>query len=185
LRRPIATKEAATSVFETSRLLMRQPTLADFPDSFAMWQDPKVARFTVGRPSIEEEAWTRLLRYVGHWSLLGFGYWTVREKGTGRFVGEVGFANYHRELTPAFGDRPELGWVLASWSHGQGYATEAASAALAWGWETWGERETVCMIAPANAPSLNVAGKLGFKEMTRTRYKGAPTILFTRSGPPP
>ncbi len=63
-----------------------------------MWADPEVTRYIGGKPLTEEESWARLLRYVGHWSLLGFGYWVVEEKTTGNFIGEVGFADYKRDL---------------------------------------------------------------------------------------
>src|SRR5437762_7040767 len=110
---------------DTDRLTLRPHRLDDFPDTRALWSDPEVTRFIGGRPLTEEETWQRLLRYVGHWSLLGFGYWAVRERGSGRFVGEVGFANGKRTLEPSFGDAPEIGWVLATSAQGRGYATEA------------------------------------------------------------
>jgi RimJ/RimL family protein N-acetyltransferase len=85
---------------ESSRLILRGPTLDDFAASLAMWSDPAVVRY-FGRPPFgEEEVWARLLRYVGHWALLGFGYWVVVEKASGRFVGEVGFADLRREIEP-------------------------------------------------------------------------------------
>ena len=60
-------------VLETPRLLLRPHTLDDFPATFAMWSDPEVVRFIGGRPFTREEAWARLLRYVGHWTMLGYG----------------------------------------------------------------------------------------------------------------
>ena len=74
---------------ETPRLSLRGHTIEDFADSAAMWGDPNVTRFIGGRPFSEEEVWSRLLRYAGHWALKGFGYWVVRERSSGRFVGEV------------------------------------------------------------------------------------------------
>ena len=96
-----------------------------------MWADPEVTRYIGGTPLTEEESWARLLRYVGHWSLLGFGYWVVEEKTTGNFIGEVGFADYKRDL-PSLKDLPEIGWVFSSQASGKGYATEAVRAASAW-----------------------------------------------------
>ena len=61
-----------------------------------MWADPEVTRYIGGRPFGVEEVWTRLLRYAGHWALLGYGYWAVIEKSSGRFVGEAGLADFHR-----------------------------------------------------------------------------------------
>jgi RimJ/RimL family protein N-acetyltransferase len=69
-----------STLLETDRLIMRPHVRADFDDSFAMWSDPEVTRFIGGQPSTREETWSRLLRYVGHWTMLGFGYWAVRDK---------------------------------------------------------------------------------------------------------
>jgi len=74
-----------------------------------------------------------LLRYAGHWALLGYGYWVAEEKSTGAFVGELGFADYKRDLQPALPEVPEAGWVLMPWAHGKGYATEAVRAIALWG----------------------------------------------------
>src|SRR5271157_4057024 len=117
-------------VLETERLKLRGHRLDDFTASAAMWADPNVTRHIGGKPLSEEEAWTKFLRYVGHWALLGFGYWVVEEKATGNFVGEIGFADYKREMQSPVKELPEIGWVLAAWAHGKGYATEAAQAAI-------------------------------------------------------
>src|ERR1700689_3125008 len=114
-------------VLETERLTLRGHRLDDFPASAAMWADPIVTRH-FGKSFTEEEAWTRFLRYVGHWALLGFGYWVVEEKATGIFAGEIGFADYKRNVEPSLKDVPEIGWVLATQAQGRGYATEAARA---------------------------------------------------------
>jgi RimJ/RimL family protein N-acetyltransferase len=90
-----------------------------------MWADPQVTRYIGGKPLTEEECWSRLLRYVGHWAWMGFGYWVAEEKETGNFVGEIGFADHKRDLEPSLKGVPEIGWVFASHVHGRGYATEA------------------------------------------------------------
>lgn len=88
-----------------------------------------MTRFIGGKPSTVQEVWFRLLRYAGHWSIMGFGFWVAREKTSGRFVGELGFAEQKRGIEGA-GDGPELGYALAPWCYGQGFATEAVRAAV-------------------------------------------------------
>lgn len=168
-------------VLTTARLTLTPPERSDFEDSAAMWSDPLVTRHVGGRTSTPEESWARLLRARGLWAVLDYGYWAVRETATGRYVGEVGFADFHRGLTPSIDGVPEMGWVLATWSHGKGFASEAVAAGLAWGAGQWGERApVVCIIDPDNAPSLKLAGKMGFKEQARTTYKDSPTVLLRR-----
>lgn len=167
-------------VLTTPRLVMRGHTAADLTATAAMWADPLVARHISGMPSTREESWARLLRYAGLWTLLGFGYWLVEDRSTGQFIGEVGLANFHRDLEPALGDGPEAGWVLHPAAHGRGLATEALQAALAWADAQLPARRSVCIIAPENAASLRVAQKCGYVAYTRTTYKGAPTLLLER-----
>ena len=167
-------------ILETTRLRLRGHRLEDFQQCAALWADPLVTRYIGGRPLSREDSWTRLLRYVGHWSLLGFGYWVAEEKATGAFVGEVGFADYKRELQPRLDDIPEAGWVFASAAHGKGYATEAVQMIVAWAEGNLTSSRTACLIHPDNAPSLRVAEKCGYRENLRTSYKDEPTILLIR-----
>lgn len=167
-------------ILETDRLRLRGHALGDFEALVSMWGDPAVVRHISGKPSTREETWSRLLRYAGHWSLLGYGFWAIEEKATGRFVGEGGFADFKRDLTPAI-DPPEQGWALNADSHGKGYATEAVQAMIAWAEPHFGRRDFTCMISPLNIASIRVAEKAGYREIVRTAYKGEPTILFRRS----
>ena len=159
---------------------MRGHRLDDFAACAAMWADPIVTRYIGGKPFSEEEVWARLLRYVGHWALLGFGYWAIEEKDTGEFIGELGFADFKRDMEPSIKGVPELGWVLASKAHGKGYATEAVRAAVAWGETHFGKARTVCIIHPENLASIRVAEKCGYKEFQHVTYKGHATLLFNR-----
>lgn len=145
-----------------------------------MWGDPIVTRHIGGKPFSAENVWSKILRYAGHWALLEFGYWLVEERTTGRFVGEVGFADFKRAIDPPFDGAPEIGWALAARAHGQGYATEAVNAAVEWGERRWAKRHTVCLIDPDNQASIRVAEKCGYREYGRTNYLGSPTILFER-----
>jgi RimJ/RimL family protein N-acetyltransferase len=162
---------------ESERLSFSGHRPGDFDECAAMWGDPAVTRHIGGVPSSSEEVWARLLRYVGHWDLLGFGYWVVREKASGRFVGEVGFADFKRLIEPRL-DAPEMGWVLAPWAHGRGFATEAVRAAMGWGRSNLPVPRTVCIIDPGNAASIRVARKCGFVEIGSSSYKGHSTLLF-------
>ena len=172
----------AVPTIETTRLRLRGHRIEDLGDCAAMWADAGVVRHIGGRPFSTEESWGKILRYAGLWSLLGFGYWAIEEKASGRFAGEVGFADFKREIAPSFAGAPEIGWALASWAHGNGFATEAVSAAVAWGDEHLGAARTVCMIDPENAASIRVAEKCGYREFAHATYKGQLTILYERTG---
>lgn len=163
-------------ILETARLTLRGHRADDLTPCAAMWADPVVTRF-FGRPFSAEETWSKLLRYAGLWPLLGFGYWAIEEKATRRFVGELGFADFQRAMTPPL-DAPELGWALAAEAHGKGYATEAVRAALLWSDACFAR--SVCIIRPDNLASIRVAEKCGFVELRRATYKDSPIAVFAR-----
>ncbi len=167
-------------VLETSRLILRPPQHSDFHDIHAMWSDIDVVRHVTGVPFTKEEAWARLLRSAGHWSLMGFGYWVVSEKHSGAFLGEVGFGQYKRGIDSSFDANPEAGWMLTAAAQGKGYGTEAVQAALQWSDARWPQGETVCIISPANEASLALAAKCAFKEVRSDTYKGKPTLVLHR-----
>ena len=178
---PIFVRSAAeVPVIETKRLKLRGHRLEDFVACTAMWADPIVTRYIGGRPLSEEEAWTKFLRYSGHWTVMGFGFWAIEEKESGGFVGELGFADFKREIVPSLDGAPELGWVLASRVHGKGYATEAVRAVVSWGETHFGSARIFCLINPENLASIRVAEKCGFQEFRHTTYKGRPTTMLAR-----
>jgi RimJ/RimL family protein N-acetyltransferase len=171
--------ETTTPILSTQRLTMTPHTLGDFEDCLAIRSDPAVTRYLGGIMG-REETWSRLLRYAGHWQMLGFGYWAVRETTTGKFIGEIGFADYQRDTEPSFAGTPEAGWVTAAWAHGKGYASEAVAAMLEWGDRRPDFRRTVCMIDPENTASIRLAEKFGYTPFAETDYKTHPVILFER-----
>lgn len=171
-------------VLETSRLVLRGFRADDFEPWLALSRTPAYYRYFGPEAMPAEEVWKLLLRSVGHWALMGYGFWAVEEKASGRFVGAIGFLSLKRELSPPLGDAPEIGWVLDPALHGQGLATEAVAAVLAWGHAHFGPVRTVCIIHPDNAPSMKVAAKFGYHEFARTTYHDQPIVLLERDALP-
>ena len=176
----VAAVNGLVPLLETPRLRLRGHRADDYAALAAIWADPVVVRYIGGQPSTPQEAWMRLLRYPGLWSLLGYGYWAVEEKASGRCIGDIGYADFKRDITPSLDGMPELGWVLAADAHGQGYASEALAAVLAWGQSRFGEHHAVCIIAPENVASIRVASKAGFRPWCEAVYHGSPCLIFTR-----
>jgi RimJ/RimL family protein N-acetyltransferase len=170
----------AAPTIETERLVLRGHREEDCVASAAMWGDPLVTRYFGGLAPTNEGAWRRVLTYAGLWATLGYGYWAVVERATGAFVGEVGLADFKRDIVPSFGGAPEVGWALVSTAWGRGLGTEAVAAALAWSETHLAVPRTVCLITAENAPSIRLAARLGFREYARTTYREAPVHLFER-----
>lgn len=167
---------------ETPRLILDLHTAADLEPMLDMWSDPDTVAFLGGKLSSRQDSWMRLLRYRGLWAVLGYGYWAVRDRASGRYVGELGFADFHRATTPSFEGIPEAGWVLAPWARGQGFAREALEAALRW-LDARNHPESVCIIDPLNARSLRLAAHLGYADPRQLRHGEDPVTLYTRPRP--
>lgn len=167
-------------LIETERLRLRGHRPDDLDDCYAMWSDPAVTRYIGGKPSTRQQTWSRLLTYAGHWALLGFGYWVIEDKTAGRFVGELGFADFKRDIAPSMRDVPELGFALTARSHGNGYASEAVRAAVRWSDEHLAAERTVCLIDADNAASQRVVQKAGYAPFESAVFNERPTVFFER-----
>jgi RimJ/RimL family protein N-acetyltransferase len=165
----------------TQRTRLRPHRLDDFEPMMAMWADEAIFQHITGRPSTPNETWSRLLRYVGHWHALGFGYWVIEDRQTGAYLGEAGFADFHRDMDPPLGPAPEAGWAIVSSAHGQGLATEAMQAAHAWMDEYNPHGQTLCILAPEHGASLRVAEKCGYAHAYDTTFAGGPTSVMRRT----
>jgi len=165
---------------ETPRLRLRAHRADDHAACLAIWSDPEVVRHIGGRPFTAEEVWKRLLQYLGMWGLLGYGYWAVEEKDSGRYIGDIGFADLRREIQPSLQGMLECGWVLSPQGHGHGYASEAVAAISAWGQKHFADRRMVCIISPENQASIRVAEKAGYRLWQPATYHDSPTLVFAR-----
>ncbi|MDU6728043.1 MAG: GNAT family N-acetyltransferase, partial [Bradyrhizobium sp.] len=96
---------------------------------------------------------------IAHQAEHGFCFWVVESRATGAFLGATGLFRvfFDAPFTPAV----EIGWRLARATWGQGIATEAARAALDFGFDKLNLDQIVAYAAPANAASQKVMRKLG------------------------
>jgi RimJ/RimL family protein N-acetyltransferase len=92
---------------------------------------------------------------LGHWHLRNYGPWIVVERASAEIIGRIGVWN------PEDGPGLELGWVIRRSRWNQGFATEAAQAALRWIWQHVGEDHVISIIDAENYASCRVAEKIG------------------------
>ncbi|WP_299207802.1 GNAT family N-acetyltransferase [uncultured Tateyamaria sp.] len=167
-------------MLDTDRLILRQPVADDFEPLAAMFNEPSVTEH-IGGVLSRADAWARLLRDVGHWSLEGFGQFIIIDKATRSFVGKVGFAKYKRDLGSNVETDVECSWTLRSACHGKGYATEAAMRSHQW-YSAQRAGPTACMIDEANTASLRLAASLGYSEVDRLVLPTGASIVLQRDG---
>jgi RimJ/RimL family protein N-acetyltransferase len=163
---------------ETEHLILKQYTLEDFPALKECWATPEMVKINGGEKPTAETVWARLLRDIGHWQMLGYGYWAVFEKSTNRYAGSFGFMNAHREITPAL-EYPEAGWTLMPEVRGKGYAVEALGAILQWADETFSS-PVCCIIDEENKRSNYLAERFGFQFQDNVNYRGKQIRLLVR-----
>ena len=109
----------------------------------------------LGGPSDINATWRLFLADIGHWSLRGYGLFSIDLTATGDVVGRAGVIFHHHN------DEPELAWHLFQGFEGRGYATEAALAARDWYYATTGNGPLMSWINVANFASQSVARRLG------------------------
>jgi RimJ/RimL family protein N-acetyltransferase len=168
-------------LIETERLRLRPFEVEDLDALAAMWADEEVVRYIGGQKLSREDTWRRSLAACGQWPYVGFGYWIVEGKADGTVVGQVGFADFKRDMDPSIAGEPELGYVFAPRVHGQGIAAEACSAALAWADANLAAPSYPAIISPGNAASIRLAERLGFRRGPDAVYRGETIALFRRS----
>ena len=158
---------------ETERLILRGWRDADLLGWAAICADHEVMR-SLGRPGglSPEDAWREMAFLAGHWELKGFGHWALEERTSGRLVGRAGL------LEPEGWPGLEVGWMVARPRWGQGYAGEAARAALAWAAAELGAGHVISLIADANARSARVAEKLGMAVEGRATVRGTELRVY-------
>ena len=137
----------------TDRLTLRGARRDDF-DAFAEMLASDRAAF-MGGPFDRAAAWRLFAMNLASWPLDGFGAWMITDRDTGRFMGDVGVTH------PIRFPEPELGWTVTADAEGKGFASEAASAALAWYWDNTDASSVVSYIDPQNTRSITLATKLG------------------------
>jgi RimJ/RimL family protein N-acetyltransferase len=142
----------------TPRLRLRQWCDADIEAFARINADPEVMRYfpapgTLQGTQRSVDAWRRQINERG-WS-----NWAVERADSGEFIGFVGLTEPARALpfTPCV----EIGWRLARAHWGQGYASEAARASLAFGFDRLGLREIVSFTSVLNWPSRKVMERIG------------------------
>jgi RimJ/RimL family protein N-acetyltransferase len=142
----------------TARLLLRQWRDSDHAPFAALNADPEVMEHFPG-PLTAEQSRASVEQYAAGLTADGYGIWAVEVVETGTFVGFVGLAR--PAWSAAFTPCTEVGWRLARSAWGQGYATEAARAALDVAFGPGGLDEVVSFTAVANTRSRAVMERLG------------------------
>lgn len=141
-------------VLETERLILRGWREDDAAAISEITLDEESTRF-IGGVSATGQTWRTVCTFIGHWQLRGFGFFAVERKAEGDCIGWCGL------WRPDGWAHNELGYSLTKRVWRQGYASEAARAALKWAYESAGWEQAHSYIDTDNVGSQGVAKRLG------------------------
>src|SRR5579864_4688174 len=166
-------------VCQTNRLTLRHFTMDDLGSLVALHCDPEVSRF-LGGVKTPEQSRLRLLEWIAEYDQYGFSKWAVMLRSTGEFIGRCGLSLEEFDGVSDW----ELGWTLARAHWGQGYATEAAAAAMNHSFNKLGLQRLISLIRPGNFASIRVAERLGMTYQRMVDWKGVQAHMYLASAPP-
>ncbi len=155
--------------------------VARHSDAFAgLCADAEVMCF-LGGPAGPGPAKEASRRIADHWETFGFGLWAAIDLADGRVAGFVGACRPGPSWPQPLSDATEVGWRLARWAWGRGFATEGGRLALAAGAEHLGLSEMIAFVATANRRSQAVALRLGMRRARGAvdRRLGLPVDVYS------
>ncbi|MFR9757049.1 GNAT family N-acetyltransferase [Streptomyces sp. TR06-5] len=167
---------------ETPRLILRRWREDDVAPLAAIHADPEVMRW-IRDGSVRDEQQTRsgIRAWESEWASQGFGLFAVEIRSTGELAGFTGLSVPHflPEVLPSV----EVGWRLGRSHWGQGLATEAAAAAVRFGFEDRGLERIVSIAQVGNHASERIMTKLGMRPVRETvdPHHGRPVRVFALS----
>jgi RimJ/RimL family protein N-acetyltransferase len=147
-----------TPLIRTARLILRPWRKSDLPP-FAKQNSDLAVMQSLGGVLSREESYAYVARAERHLAETGFCPWAVEAPGVSPLIGAVGLKRieFEASFTPAV----EVAWRLHQPYWGQGYATEAARAAIDDGFRRVGLQEILAMTALLNIASIRVMERLG------------------------
>jgi RimJ/RimL family protein N-acetyltransferase len=155
-------------MIETERLTLRDWRDEDWPRFFAGTNTPEVMRWLGGLLDDEGMAATRA-RVTGCAAANGFCFWVVERKSDGEILGFCGLKRADAPGSSVPGAM-EIGWRLREDAWGQGFAKEAATAALDAAFDRFGADEVVALTVIENTPSWGLMKRLGMRRREELDY---------------
>jgi RimJ/RimL family protein N-acetyltransferase len=143
-------------IIETERLILREiDPERDFEGWAESMADENTVRYLGSKPMNRAQAWRSMAMMIGHWSIRGYGFFSLESKQTGEWVGRVG------PWFPEGWPEPEVGWTITPHHLRKGYAFEAARASIDYAFNTLGWSRVIHVIMEGNEASIALAKKLG------------------------
>ncbi|HEV2224053.1 MAG TPA: GNAT family N-acetyltransferase [Candidatus Acidoferrales bacterium] len=162
---------------ETDRLWLCPWEPADVAAARPIFGDPEVMRYINGGVSCsDDQIRESIFRQQNHFRSRGFCLWKLLLKSDARLIGDCGLQPLELDGV----SEVEIGWRLAKDQWGQGFATEAAHAALQHAVEYAHLERVIAIAMPENRASLCIMEKLGMNYERATQKDGFPIVVYAR-----
>lgn len=166
------------TVIETERCLLREMTLEDLDELYALYAGRDITKYMEGlyEDRKEEEAYTRA--YIDYmYRFFGYGMWLVLQKDTGNIIGRAGLNNLDIHGTPSL----EMGYMIGVPYQRQGYAMEVCRGIMQFAEEGTEFEELNCLIRKGNDISVHMMEKLGFSRREEIEISGKPMDRYIKN----
>ncbi|TGE28955.1 GNAT family N-acetyltransferase [Hymenobacter metallicola] len=167
---------------ETPRLLLREMLPTDAPGILALDSDPEVLRYVPGQllKTLEEAA--GVIAYIRQqYAQNGIGRWAVVRRDTQEFIGWCGIKLVNDYHTNGRTNYYDIGYRLLRQHWGQGFASEAARASLAYAFDTLKLPEIHATARRENLASCRILERLGLRKETEFRQDDALWHWYTKA----
>jgi ribosomal-protein-alanine N-acetyltransferase len=167
--------DKTTPTLTTARLDLRPFTASDVEPLYLLLQEPDVLRYFPNPSTPPRDRVERIVTHIlAHWQEHGFGWWAVHERSRPHLLGWCGLT-----FLPETGET-EVAYCLGKPYWGQGFATEAATASLRFGFDTLALSRIIGLVHPENKASSHVLEKLGMSFVDRSCYFGMELLRYWR-----
>lgn len=157
-------------ILYTNRLILSNPTEEDY-EHIQLFLQSSRSKY-IGGPYTNFTAWLDYMANIGHWSLYGYGLWSIKLKKNNRIIGRVGL------IRPKIFDEQDLAWQLFEGYEGYGYAFEAASTIKKYAIDQIRITSLASHILEDNFKSISLAEKLEYNYKKKKIIMNKKFIIF-------
>ncbi len=161
-------------MLSTKRLTLRPFTLSDIELLYKLHSNPAVMQYIPSGIRTMDETWIDLHEDIEHQKKHGFSKWAIFARETGDFIGRAGWA------TMGTTGEAEVGFKFLPQYWGNGFATEALEALMAWG-KTHISCPLIAFAYPDNNASIQVLKKSGMVYARQDEYEGKEIVVYSVS----
>lgn len=164
-------------VTETERLILREISMDDFPDLYAIYSDAVTMKY-YPEPYSEDKVRALIRKCREQYAEHGHCLWAVMLKSEGKLIGDCGIIRQIVKGNP----ENEIGYHLHRDYLHRGFATEAALACKQIGFEQFKYRRLISLVRPENVESARVAERIGFRKLDEVYIFGYGHIVYGEAG---